>query len=236
MTPHRRVVDDDFADRLTRVMQDRAATAPDVDTVAAALRARAREQDARPASVVALHRGGRVVAAGLVTGSLAVAGAGAAAAANPYSEVARAVETAVQAVGIDWSPMPAGYTRDQHDAFWDAGYVGPEVDQLMQLWDVDALEAKARAGQMILDGQEPPVAPGPLTTVQGAAGSTVEYTLEQYDALWGSGYLYEDVEALVALWGVEETEAKARAGQMILDGVTPPVAPSGTPEGYHRGG
>ncbi|ADG75998.1 conserved hypothetical protein [Cellulomonas flavigena DSM 20109] len=110
-----------------------------------------------------------IATAGVIAATLTVAGAGAAAAAAPQSAVGQAVGTALAAVGVDWSGMPEGYTK------------------------------------------------------------------EQYEAFWGAGYQYEDVEELVALWQVEETEAKARAGRMILDGETPPVPPSGSPEDYYRG-
>ena len=88
-----------------------------------------------------------------------MAGAGAAAAANPYSGVARTVEGVVQAVGIDWSLMPEGYTREQYEAFWDAGYTYDDVLTLDALWNSDDVETKARAGQMILDGEPLPILP-----------------------------------------------------------------------------
>ncbi|MEP7764241.1 hypothetical protein [Sanguibacter sp. 25GB23B1] len=56
------------------------------------------------------------------------------------------------------------------------------------------------------------------------------FTAEQYEAFWQMGYSYDDVLELNALWDTEDTETKARAGQMILDGLTVPVAPSGPDE------
>ncbi|WP_155859333.1 hypothetical protein [Cellulomonas sp. KRMCY2] len=39
----------------------------------------------------------------------------------------------------------------------------------------------------------------------------------------------DDLQELTTLWDSDATETKARAGQLILDGQTPPVAPTGTP-------
>ena len=118
-TPH----DDELVARISRALHSREADQPDPAVVAARLegRARARRRTAhgRPRSRVGA---GRLVAAGVVTSTLAVAGAGAAAAANPYSGVARVVEEVAQSVGLEWSAMPDGYTREQYEAFWGAGY------------------------------------------------------------------------------------------------------------------
>ena len=44
-------------------------------------------------------------------------------------------------------------------AFFDAGYTGDDVEALNDLWDTEHLETKARAGQMVLDGEELPLEP-----------------------------------------------------------------------------
>ncbi|KSW21454.1 hypothetical protein [Cellulomonas sp. B6] len=226
--PHPTPTDDELAERITRALHARAAAqATDVDALTARLHAEAARRAGQPAPVVALRRGGRVVAAGLVTGTLAVAGAGAAAAADPYSPVARAVETAAQAVGIQWSAMPEGYTREQHDAVW-AAYEVEDVERLSALWQTDPIETKARAGQMLLDGEVPPVAPRTGATAPTPDPSAEEAALEAY---WASGYTTQDAEALSDLWHVELTEAKARAGQLLVEGQPVPVAPSGASEG-----
>ena len=67
-------------------------------------------------------------------------------------------------------------------------------------------------------------------TTEPATGAVL-VSDEQFEAFWGAGYTAEDVEALGAIWNTSSSETKARAGQMILDGQTPPVAPSGTPAG-----
>ncbi|QCB92470.1 hypothetical protein [Cellulomonas shaoxiangyii] len=214
--------DDELAARITRALHARAAAQhPDLDDVAARLRAAAR--DAPPAPVRALHRGGKIVAAGVVTGTLAIAGAGAAAATNPYSDVARAVEGAVQAAGIDWSPMPEGYSRDQYDTYWDA-YGIQEAQALSELWQVDVIEAKARAGQMLLEGQAPPVDEALLAAPGVAADMRRD---DELAAFWAAGYTIDDLRRLMTVWEGEELEVKARVGRTLLDGGEVPVPPSG---------
>jgi hypothetical protein len=176
------------------------------------------------------RRGTKVVAVGVVTGALAVAGAGAAAAANPYSGVARTVEEVAHAVGIEWSAMPDGYTRAQYEAFW-AAYTVDDMEELSALWSTDAVETKARAGQMLLDGLEPPVAPSVVPSAGPSAGPSVgegrstDDQQARYDAFWDAGYTVEDLDALADLWSSDPSETKARAGQLLLDGQTLPVSP-----------
>lgn len=166
----------------------------------------------------------RLVAVGLAATTLCVAGAGFAAAANPGTGFARAVEGAVQAVGIDWSAMPENYSQEQYESFWGAGYSAQDVEELSALWGTADTETKARAGQLLLDGQPVPVTPsGPEDP------SAVQITAEQVDAFFGAGYDGTDVDELSALWGTEFSETKARAGQLLLDGQPLPIEPGGTP-------
>lgn len=65
--------------------------------------------------------------------------------------------------GTDWSSLPDGYTREQYEAFWGAGYTVEDLAALCDLWQTNEIEAKSAAGQMILDGQTVPVAPGAAT-------------------------------------------------------------------------
>lgn len=166
----------------------------------------------------------RFVTVGAIAVGLCIAGTGVATAAAPTSALSRSVTELLQSAGVDWSSMPDGYTPEQYQAFWGAGYTAENVGELGALWNLDSTETKARAGQLLLDGQPVPVAPG------GESSPIVEITGAQVDALFGAGYTGEDVEALAELWNTEFGETKARAGQMILDGQTPPVAPSGTPD------
>jgi len=171
----------------------------------------------------------RLMAVGAVAAGFSIVGvgAGAAMAVAPTSSLSRAVASALHGAGVDWSSMPAGYTQAQYEAFWGAGYTAADVATLSALWKSDALETKAHAGQMILDGAALPIAPSVAEVP--APGSTVDFTKAQQDAFWGAGYTDDDVTKLNALWNSDTTETKAHAGQMILDGQKLPVAPSGTP-------
>jgi hypothetical protein len=169
----------------------------------------------------------RFVAIGAVAVGLCVAGTGVATAAAPTSALSRSVTEILQSAGVDWSTMPDGYTPEQYEAFWGAGYTPEDVDALGALWNLGTTETKARAGQLILDGQEVPLPAGGAETPE----STVVLTDEQFQAYVDAGYTPEDVEAIGAIWHSEFVETKARVGQMILDGQTPPVPPSGTPAG-----
>jgi len=207
----------ELTERVARALRSREADQPDPAVVAARIEARLAQQ---PSTVATLtRRGAKVVATGVVTGALAVAGAGAAAAAHPYSTVARTVEGVAHAVGIEWSAMPDGYTREQYEAFW-AAYSVEDMEALSALWSTDPVQTKARAGQMLLDGLTPPVAPSAVVGVQP------DDQQDLYDAFWDAGYTGEDLDALAALWSSDPFEAKARAGQMLLDGEQVPVAPS----------
>ncbi|GIG40791.1 hypothetical protein [Cellulomonas phragmiteti] len=230
MSPHRRPSgtpagaapsDDELAARIADALQRRATVAPDPATVGADLAsAVARRTSPR---AVAVRRSGRILTVGVVTGTIAVGAAGAAAAANPFSGVAVAVEDAARTVGLDVSFLPKGHSREQYDAFWAAGYDVGEVDALSKLWGTDLVETKSRAGQMLLDGVELPVAPGSVAYVPFVEGE------DEVNAFFASGYTYEDAEALGALWGIEAFEAKARAGQAVLDGEELPIAPGSSP-------
>lgn len=120
---------------------------------------------------------------------------------------------------------PDEYTQERSDAFWGAGYYMEDADALAALWNLGLLEAKGRAGQLLLDGQPVPVAPGSSLDLTDPA--TIE--MLEMDAYWDAGYTGEDGVALAALWNVDVFEAKATAGQMLRDGQPLPIGPSGTP-------
>lgn len=239
MSPHRRPAgapgpggapDDDLAAHITRALQARAAAAPDAAAVTARLEDELARRDADGRApvdgrVLALRRGGKIAAAGVVTGTIAVAVAGAAAAANPYTDMARAVETAAQSVGINWSPLPDGYTRAQHDAFWGS-YSSEDVSALSALWATDAIETKARAGQMLIEGE-----PLPLEEAYAAAPkyAAEKERSEALDAFWAAGYTYADLQQVLTIWEGDELEVKTRIGRTVIEGGYVPVAPSGTP-------
>lgn len=226
--------DAELIQRITRSLHSRAAAQPDPAVVAARIEAElAHLPSSAPqtSSVTTfVRRGGKIVVAGVLTSVLAAAATGAAAAANPYSDVARTAEKVAQTIGIEWSAMPKGYTRGQYEAFWGAGYTADNVDTLSDLWKLDPIETKARAGQMLLDGRTPPVKPGASATDPSPSfppSTSAGGTQAEYDAFWAAGYNQESLAKLNALWKTDSLETKARAGRMILDGKTPPVAPDG---------
>lgn len=163
----------------------------------------------------------RLTAIGVAATTLCVGGAGLAAAANPSSSFGQAVGTAAHAAGVDWSDMPEGYTQAQYEAFWGAGYSPEDQAELEELWSLEPTEAKSRAGQMILDGEQLPFAPGTHTTPELPADEQAAIA-----AFFDAGYTADDVEALNDLWDTEHVETKARAGQMILDGEELPIGPA----------
>ncbi|MGW6129099.1 hypothetical protein ACWFNE_03640 [Cellulomonas sp. NPDC055163] len=143
----------------------------------------------------------------------------------PQAQVDDAVLATDEPAAADALPGADGYTQERSDAFWAAGYVMEDAAALAELWQVELLEAKGRAGQLLLDGRPVPVAPGSsldLTdpdTVQGL----------QLEAFWDAGYTGDDGATLADLWNVEVIEAKTTAGQILRDGQPLPIGPSGTP-------
>ncbi len=165
----------------------------------------------------------RLVAAGLVATALSVAGTGAAMAANGAKDAPEAA--AEPATGVEEAPteeawiteMPEGFSPAQLEALEAAGYTVEDLDALGTLWGTEYTDTKVRAGQMLLDGVELPVAPG--STPSAFPGEDDAATF------WDAGYTFEDAEALAALWGVEIWDAKVRAGQAITAGEAVPIAP-----------
>ena len=117
------------------------------------------------------------------------------------------------------------YTQARSDAFWGAGYVMEDADALAALWNVEILEAKGRAGQLLLDGQPVPIAPS--SSLDLTDPGTI--TQLQLAAFWDAGYTGADGAALAALWNVDVIEAKGTAGQMLRDGQPLPIGPSARP-------
>lgn len=216
---------DDLAELVAAALRSRepdvAATAATARRIAAHVEAAdVGAADDRSGAVTPFaRRAGTIAVTGVVVSALGVVGAGAAAAANPYSGFAAAVDGVAQAVGVEWSAMPEGYTREQHDAFWAAEYTAGDLETLCGLWNIDALAAKARAGQMILDGEALPVAPG----ASGPVEEVPDLRPDAQDALREAGITFEDAEQLAELWEIGTYEAKARAGDMLLRGETPPL-------------
>jgi hypothetical protein len=56
-------------------------------------------------------------------------------------------------------PAPTDQEEAATIAFLEAGYTSEDVEELSALWNTEYLETKARAGQMVLDGEELPLDP-----------------------------------------------------------------------------
>jgi len=170
----------------------------------------------------------RLVAAGVVATALSVAGTGAAMAANGAKAAPEAAVTepapAVEDVTEDeaWlAEVPEGYSPELSASLWAAGYTYEDLEALGALWGIGWMETKTRAGQMLLDGVEIPVAPGstPVTP----------FPSEEEAAVFAdAGYTPQDAAALGALWGTDSWEAKVRASQALLAGETLPIPPGGS--------
>jgi hypothetical protein len=57
------------------------------------------------------------------------------------------------------APDPTDDQEAAINAFLEAGYTSEDVEELSALWNTEYMETKARAGQMVLDGEELPLAP-----------------------------------------------------------------------------
>lgn len=210
---------DDLAELVAAALRSREPGAAATEATARRIAARIEAADGRSGAVVPFsRRAGTIAVTGVVVSALGVVGAGAAAAANPYTEFAATVDGVAHAVGVDWSSMPDGYSREQYEAFWGADYSAEDQMKLEEIWSVDSTEAKARAGQLILDGKELPFEPGAYTTPELSAAEAAAT-----HAFIDAGYTTDDVEALRDLWGTGFVETKVRAGRMLLDGEPLPL-------------
>ncbi|GEL98161.1 hypothetical protein [Cellulomonas terrae] len=145
--------------------------------------------------------------------------------AAPPAPVDDAVPATDDPTAADVLAGPDEYTQERADAFWDAGYYLEDAFALAALWNLDILEAKGRAGQLLLDGQPVPVAPG--SSLDLTDPDTI--AMLELNAFWDAGYTGDDGVTLAALWNVDVGEAKATAGTMLRNGQALPIAPSGTP-------
>ena len=125
----------------------------------------------------------------------------------------------------DVLPGPYEYTQERWEAFFGAGYYMEDAAALATLWHLDIIEAKGRAGRMLLDGQPVPVAPG--SSLDLTDPNTI--SMLEYGAYLDAGYTAEDGATLAALWNVDIGEAKTTAGKMLRAGQALPIGPSGTP-------
>ncbi|MEM8923904.1 MAG: hypothetical protein AAGD35_10420 [Actinomycetota bacterium] len=102
-------------------------------------------------------------------------------------------------------PLANPHRFDARRAYWNAGYNGDQLDVLAEFWDVSVVKAKTKAGLFVLEGQRPVV-------------DEILYQLAPYAAFWDAGYTGAQLDALAGFWGVDQLDAKAKAGGYVLYG------------------
>lgn len=118
---------------------------------------------------------------------------------------------------------------EAYDAFWDAGYSFEQLTALADYWDLDQFGAKAKAGSLILDGDQGfvdaaladigTIAPAPTTPPAGDWNPDAD-DLDAFAAYWEAGYGYNQLLALADYWDLSEFDAKVKAGTLVLGGRT----------------
>lgn len=109
---------------------------------------------------------------------------------------------------------------------WYGAYTYEELLVVADAWHLGQLEAKARAVAAIEGGDTSEIdailtAAGPLAptpALQPADDTSPTGSPDPYAAFWDAGYSYDQLLELAADWQVEPFDAKARAGQLVLDG------------------
>ncbi|GAB7190322.1 hypothetical protein NUM3379_10280 [Kineococcus sp. NUM-3379] len=122
----------------------------------------------------------------------------------------------------DAEGLPAGALQ----AWAESEHTYDDAVALDEAWNVGYVPSvKAIAGLKLLAGVDLPVEPGssPAAPVDDQRA---------LDAFFEKGYDWDDAVELAALWNLQDpSDAKVKAGRMILDGATPPVPPGGAPAG-----
>jgi hypothetical protein len=120
-------------------------------------------------------------------------------------------------VGLSVPEAQAGSKEDRaylaSDTFYGNGYSYCDADHVAQVWGKgDSWDVKVRLGGLLMKGKnakvEKAIAQG--REMADAQGSICEF--------WSNGYLYEDAEAIGALWGMDAYGAKAGLARMLRYG------------------
>ena len=112
------------------------------------------------------------------------------------------------------------------DAYFAAGYDYEDAEKLAVLWkSTDQIgDIKAEAGRRLLAGETLPIVatpndPEPATSADPKAEA-------QLRAYFAAGYDWDDAVQLAKLWKLDDpSEAKVKAGKLILDRKKVPVKP-----------
>ena len=213
------------ADRLREAFQTHENETPDPAVVYARVEELARKHRWRRRGAQAA--GGAVLSAGLIAGianlpSVLPGGPQPAAPAVGFEAAAPATPTATP------SSTPSASEQellDRYGAYFRAGYSYNEAVELARLWQMtpkDIGAVKAEAGRRLLAGETLPVQPAADPTED----PDDEERSKQISAFFNTGYDYDDAVKLAKLWKLKDPyEAKAVAGQKLLDGKKLPIRP-----------
>jgi hypothetical protein len=112
------------------------------------------------------------------------------------------------------------------DAYFAAGYDYEDAEKLAALWNSteEIGNVKAEAGRRLLAGETLPIVATP--NAPEPAGSADPKDEKRLRAYFGAGYDWDDAVELAKLWKLADpSEAKTKAGQLILDRKPVPVKP-----------
>jgi hypothetical protein len=123
----------------------------------------------------------------------------------------------------------AAQQRNLH-AYFQAGYGYEDAVRLAAIWNVKDKPGtvKAEAGRRLRAGENLPIRPSRQDADPARTGDprfTPEF-LAAVDAFFDAGYDYQDAAKLAVVWNsADVSQAKADAGQRILEGRPLPIAP-----------
>jgi hypothetical protein len=204
MTPHE-------IDELTETFAAHELLTPDTDDVLT--KSRGIAQHMRRRQWMLRTTGTVAVTAAVVAGAVAL----------PGLMGSTAHDTAViqPAAGGGAPAAASSYpTDEEYAAFFNAGYVYEDAQQLARLWhstgDIGAV--KAAAGGRLLDGETLPVAPS------GTPATPDDLALQAY---FNAGYDYQDAVKLAKMWHeTDPSQVKVDAGKKLESGESLPIQPS----------
>jgi hypothetical protein len=118
--------------------------------------------------------------------------------------------------------------RKAYQRFFAEGYDLADAQKLAEVWNIDAQDAKIKAGQKLLDAG----AGSTLITdgnnvgdvVKGDGGSSDRPAAHDeaqdrraYEQFFAEGYDLADAQKLAEVWNIDAQDAKIKAGQKLLD-------------------
>lgn len=180
---------------------------------------------------------GATLAAGTITGALALGGA---AFADTPTTGTTASTNAPGAGTVASAEDDSPISSVEYDAalpFFVAGYTYEDAEALAEQWKTaDVYEAKVSAGEKLAAGEALPIAPSgtPTTAEALAAGegpsAATEPPADATTPFFEAGYTVDDAVALAAVWKSPSAyEAKITAGEKLAAGEALPFAPGAGP-------